>query len=95
MKIQTKSGFVCNIDEDKVKDWRFARALAKCDAETTAIQGMSMAVTFLLGDSGESALMDHVKEESGAIPTEKVISEFKEILELAGAEIKKSQSSQE
>lgn len=95
MKIQTKSGFVCNIDEKKVKDWRFAKALAKCDVEATAIQGMSMAVTFLLGDSGEAALMEHVKEKSGTIPTEKVISEFKEILDLAGAEIKKSQSSQE
>ena len=95
MKIQTKSGFVCNIDEEKVKDWRFAKALAKSDVEATAIQGLSMAVTFLLGDSGEAALMDHVKEKSGAIPTEKVISEFREILDLAGAEIKKSQSSQE
>ena len=95
MKIQTKSGFVCNVDKEKVQDWRFAKALAKCDTDSTAIQGMSQAVTFLLGDSGENDLMEHVKEKNGAIPTEKVISEFREILELAGEEIKKSQSSQE
>ena len=94
MKIKTKSGFVCDVDETKVKDWRFAKNLAKCDAEPTMVQGMTFVVPFLLGEDGENALMEHVKEKDGTIPTPKMIAEFKEILDLIGAEAKKSESSQ-
>jgi hypothetical protein len=38
--------------------------------------------------------MEYVTEKDGSIPTEKMISEFREILELLGAEVKKSASSQ-
>lgn len=92
MKIQTKSGFVCEVNENRVKDWRFARHLAECENESTAIFGISKAVTFLLGEDGEAALMAHLTDEDGNIPTTKVIAEFKEIMQLAGETTKKSQS---
>ena len=46
MKIQTKSGFVCEVDEAKVTDWRFCKALAKCDSgdESAMIQGVTYVV---------------------------------------------------
>ena len=95
MKVKTKSGFVIEVDENKAKDWRFAKALAKWDNEATVIQGIASCVPFLLGEDGEKALMDHVKEKDGSIPSEKIISEFKEILEQVGQNVKKSLSSQD
>ena len=95
MKIQTKSGFVCNVDENKAKDWRFAKNLAKLDDTSTILQGMAFVVPFLLGDDGEKALMEHVKDKKGIYPTDRILSEFREIMDLLGAEAKKSESSPE
>ena len=95
MKIKTKSGFVCDVDEKRGKDWRFTKALAKMENDETALVGVSVCVPFLLGEDGEKKLMDHVKEEDGSIPSEKVISEFREILVLLGEKVKKSASSPE
>ena len=97
MKIKTKSGFACNINERKCKDWRFIKLLAKCDSpdESSQLEGTTKAVNFLFGDEGEEALMNHVTDEEGLVDSAKLIAEFKEVLQLAGAELKKSQSSQE
>lgn len=96
-KIQTKSGFVWNIDEKRVGDWRFAKQLAKCEGDNEAdrIMGLTFVVPFLLGDDGEAALSEHVKKKSGAIMTADILTEFREILVLLGEEAKKSKSSQE
>ena len=95
MKIQTTSGFVCEVNENKAKDWRFTKYLAMCEAETGTIQGLPLLVNFLLGESGEEALMEHVTEKNGEIPTERILAETKEILNLKSEQIKKSQPSQE
>lgn len=94
IEVKTKSGFVIDVDENRAKDWRFTKALAKWERDETAIIGLADCLPFLLGEKGENALMDHVKEKNGAIPAEKMISEFKEILEAIGEEVKKSASSQ-
>lgn len=96
-KIQTKSGFVWNVDEKKVGDWRFAKQLAKCEGNNEAekIIGLTYVVPFLLGDDGETALSEHVKKKNGAIMTSDILAEFREILVLLGEEAKKSKSSQE
>ena len=96
MKIQTKSGFVCEVNEEKVKDWRFCKNLAKCDSgdESAMIQGVTFVVPFLLGDDGEAALIKHVTDDAGISSTEKIIEEFKEIMTHLGESAKKSQSSQ-
>lgn len=95
--IQTKSGFVWNVDEKKVGDWRFAKCLAKCEGDNEAerVMGLTFVVPFLLGDDGEAALAEHVKKKNGAIMTADILSEFREILVLLGDEAKKSKSSQE
>jgi len=48
----------------------------------------------LLGEDGEQALMKHVEDAEGIVSTETVISEIRNIIELVGEEVKKSQSSQ-
>lgn len=95
MKVKTKSGFVIEVDENKAKDWRFAKNLAKWDNEETVLQGTAFCVPFLLGEDGEKALMDHVMEKDGSIPSERIISEFRDILDQVGQNVKKSSSSQD
>ncbi|MBQ1573067.1 MAG: hypothetical protein IIZ78_18200 [Clostridiales bacterium] len=97
MDVKTKSGFKCKVNEKKMKDWRFVKALAKCDSgeEASVIEGLSFVVPFLLGEEGEEKLLNHVMDEDGVASSTEIIKEFKEILSLVGSEIKKSQSSQE
>lgn len=95
MKITTKSGFVCNVNKDRAKDWRFCKALAKCDSEdeSQVIQGITFVVPFLLGEDGEERLIKHVTNKEGVAPVDVMLLEFKEILQAMGDEVKKSQSS--
>ena len=95
MKIKTKSGFVIDINEKRASDWRFTQALAKWEKNDSLIQGVYDALCFLLGSDGEEALMKHVAEEDGTVPSERMISEFKEIMQLMGEKIKKSKHSQD
>lgn len=97
MIVKTKSGFTWDLNEERVKDWNFCKYLAKCDSKdpSTVIQGLTFVVPFLMGEDGEEALAKHVTDKQGIIPTEKILSEFKEIMTLMGAEVKKSKSSQD
>lgn len=97
MKVKTKSGFVCELNEQKCKDWRFVKLLAQMDSEDESEQlvGTTRAVSFMFGKESEEALMEHVTDKDGIVDSSKLLAEFKEILQLASAELKKSQSSQE
>ena len=96
MDVKTRSGFECKVNERKLKDWRFTKALAKCDSgdESKVLDGLTFVVPFLLGEDGEESLMKHVEDADGIVSTESVISEIRNIIELVGEEVKKSQSSQ-
>ena len=85
MKIKTKSGFECNVNEKKAKDWRFIKLLALCDSgdESDALKGITQAVPFLLGDKGEASLMEHVSKD-GIASAEDIMIEFKEIMMQVG-----------
>ena len=97
MKIKTKSGFACNINEKKVKDWRFVKYLAMMESsdESEQLLGTTKAVSFLFGDEGEETLMNHVTDKDGNVDGAQLLAEFKEVLQLTSVELKKSQSSQE
>lgn len=90
------SGFVCNVNEKKAKDWRFIKAMADWDSgdESRALKGVTAALPLLLGKEGEQKLLEHVSDEDGIADIELMMSEFKEIVVLMGEEIKKSQTSQ-
>lgn len=95
--IQTKSGFVCDVNEQLVADWDFLDVL--CDSEdedkAVALKASRKAVKMLLGEKGAAALAEHVKDENGIKNCARVFEEFKEIMSLLGEESKKSQPSQE
>lgn len=90
------SGFVCNVNEKKAKDWRFIKAMADWDSgdESRALKGVMAALPLLLGKEGEQKLLEHVSDEDGIADIELMMSEFKEIVVLMGEETKKSQTSQ-
>lgn len=96
MEIHTMSGFVCNINEKKAKDWRFIKAMADWDSgdESRALKGVTAALPLLLGKEEEQKLLEHVSDEDGIADIELMMSEFKEIVVLMGEETKKSQTSQ-
>lgn len=93
MKIKTKGGFECNINERRLKDWRYVKAAAKINSgnESDVLEAVTFAVPFLLEDD-EERLMEFV-EEDGAIDTDKLLAVFIEITQIAGEKVKKSQSS--
>lgn len=96
MEIHTMSGFVCNVNERKAKDWRFIKAMADWDSgdESRALKGVTTAVPLLLGKEQEENLMEHITDDEGVADTEAMMSEFREICLLMGEEVKKSQASQ-
>ena len=94
MKIKTKSGFECEVNERRLKDWRYVKAAAKINGgnEADILDAITFAVPFLLEDEGEKALMDHITVDDVA-DTEKMLAEFLEITQIAGEKAKKSLSS--
>lgn len=96
MKIQTKSGFVCDVNENLVADWDFLDLLcdSENDDESVKIRASRDAVKYLLGKDGAAALAEHVKDDKGIKSSAKVFEEFREIMTLLGENSKKSESSQ-
>ena len=95
MKIKTKSGFEVNINERRLKDWRYIKAAAKMSGgnEAEITEAISFAVPFLLGEEGEKALMEHVADDEEIVDAERLIAEYIEITQRAGEKVKKSLSS--
>lgn len=97
IKVKTKSGFTCNVDENKLKDWRYIRAAASATKKSgaDAIVEVAFMVNFLLGDEDEERLINHVIEKEGVADSVIVQQEFEEITTLMGEELKKSTPSPE
>lgn len=92
MKVTTKDNFTIDVNKDRAKDWRFAKALAMMDSEDDSekLKGAAIAVPFLLGKDGEEALMKHLTDKEGLVSSASVLSAFTEIITLLGEEEKKS-----
>lgn len=96
-KVQTKSGFVCEVDERKVADWDFVCGLVDLEDENESkrVKALRFVIEFLLGPKQAASLADHIKDKDGIKNIANMLSEFKEILVLLGDDVKKSKSSQE
>ena len=96
VKVQTKSGFVWNVDEKKAADWDFVNALVDCEDTDNSkrVKASRDVIIFLLGKDGAAALADHVKDKHGIKSIALMLTEFREILTMLGEESKKSDSSQ-
>ena len=82
MKVKTATGFECEIDANTMNDMEVLDLVVRID-EGDAL-AYSPFLTKLLGKENKARLYDHVREEDGRVPIEKVAAEVGEILEQAG-----------
>ncbi len=95
VKVKTKSGFKCEVDERALNDWRMVDYIGLIDSNdlTEQIEGFRGLVHLLLGDNVK-ALEKHIMDKNnGYIPTDIMSEELREIITSA-KEIKNSQSSE-
>lgn len=96
MKITTKSGFKCDVNEKALKSWDYVTQSARLAKETDEMKVIVMLddlITLVLGDQ-KNAFLAHIAEVNGVADTDAVIEEFKFITEMMGDQLKKSLPSQ-
>lgn len=88
--VKTSSGYECTPNEKIGNDWRFIEALEDCDSDSTVkqITGIKKMLHLMLSEEDIKALYDHVREEDGTIPTDKIMKEVTEVFEEMRKELK-------
>lgn len=83
MKITTKTGFTCEVNENVLRDYRFVKAIAKTKSKDplTSASALFDLVDLLIGDDTE--LIGHCTVE-GIANTEKVSEEITDIISQLG-----------
>lgn len=75
IKGTTSSGFEFEIDEKQLKNYEFVELISEVDENELL---MPKILKMLLGDQVK-ALKDHVRDEDGIVPIEKMVQEIKDI----------------
>lgn len=75
IKGTTSSGFEFEIDEKQLKNYEFVELISEVDENELL---MPKILKMLLGDQVE-ALKNHVRDEDGIVPIEKMVQEIKDI----------------
>ena len=75
IKGTTSSGFEFEIDEKQLKNYEFVELISEVDENELL---MPKLLKMLLGDQVE-ALKDHIRDEDGIVPIEKMVQEIKDI----------------
>lgn len=81
MKVTTKGGFTCEINQDAIGDWEIVERLVAIQSGN--ISDMPAVITELLGADGYQSMKDHVRNEKGRVPTEKMMELFFDIMTAA------------
>lgn len=87
VKGKTSSGFNFTISRDVVNDYELIENLGELD-DNPLILGK--IVTQILGKEQTSKLKNHIRNENGIVPTDKMTQEIIEIFQNAGEETKNS-----
>ena len=82
IKGETKSGFQYEVDERILTDWNFMKALADAASKEggRVLVGTVNAVFLLFGEDGEKKLCEHLKDASGHVDQEDILSELLEVM---------------
>ena len=81
VKVNTKSGFSCEIDLNKFDDWRFTEILGGSDEDVLADAKMAVfVVNKVLSPKDSAALKEKCKKEDGTISNTKMTEMIKEIM---------------
>lgn len=83
---KTSTGFSFSVDERIGNNFRFVQAFAdmKSDDADTRLAAMVELPRIVLGREGAARLQEHVADEDGFVPTDRVISEIVNIIQLVG-----------
>lgn len=77
---KTSSGFEFKIDEDQLKNYEFVELVAEVDENELL---MPKLLKMLLGDKQVKTLKNHIRDDKGMVPVEKMVDEIKDIFENA------------
>ena len=82
MKVETKTGFACEVDVTAYDDMECVELVARIDrGDKTAVPAF---LAQLIGETQKKALYDHVRNENGRVPIEAVMAEIEDILDGSG-----------
>ena len=87
IKGKTSSGFEFEISEDVANDYELVENLGELE-DNPLILGK--VVNQILGKEQTARLKDHVRNEKGIVPTDKITQEIIEIFKNSGEETKNS-----
>ena len=83
-KVTTKSGFKCLINKEQLNDMELVDKIAEADAGNPL--AVSAVIEKILGKEQKSKLYNHLRNEDGRVPIEKVGDEITEIITALGEE---------
>lgn len=92
--MKTATGFEYEVNQKALNNMELLDAFADLQASENDITAMVRIINLLLGKEAKARLYDHVREEDGRVPVEKVSQELAEIFSKLGEEAKKLSSSQ-
>lgn len=78
IKGKTKSGFEYKIPKENLNNYELVETLGELEANPLLI---SKTVNLLLGKEQANKLKEHLRTESGTVPTDKISEEIMEIFE--------------
>ena len=83
-KVITKSGFECLVDKKQMDDMEVVDKIAEADAGNPL--AVSAVIEKVLGKEQKAKLYNHLRNEDGRVPIEKVGEEIVEIITSLGSE---------
>lgn len=86
----TSSGFKFTIDEEDWNDMEFIELMAAADENPLKYPAL---LERMLGKEQKKKLYDHCRNDKGRAPVDVVEKEIEEIFEIAGQDVKNSESS--
>lgn len=90
----TSSGFEFSVSEKLGNNYEFVKAFKAASSKKPEekLYGTVDLVQIVLGEEGEAAICEHLREEDGSVPTDRMLDEIGEIIRIVGeksAEAKK------
>ena len=83
-KVITKSGFECLVDKKQMDDMELVDKIAEADAGNPL--AVSAVIEKVLGKEQKAKLYNHLRNEDGRVPIEKVGEEIVDIITSLGNE---------